>query len=276
MKSIFNNSPDPATLWDGKYKIPWDEPDFSYRMLKEHLFQEHDLASRKLDMILKQVQWIHKNIANSVPGRLLDIGCGPGLYIEQFLKLEYDCCGIDFSPASIEYAKENIGDKAQFIKEDVRFADFGTDYEIAMMLFGELNVFSPNECKQILKKTYDSLLPGGKLLIELQKFEAVQRFGKSQNTWYKSGPGLQGLFSDKPHICLIENHWFADEQTALQLFHIIDVISNNIKQYRSTTKAWPTDEFQNLLADAGFVDVVIHKDWPVQSNDFTFFSALKQ
>jgi len=28
-------------------KIPWDDPAFSERMLKEHLSQEHDAASRR-------------------------------------------------------------------------------------------------------------------------------------------------------------------------------------------------------------------------------------
>jgi hypothetical protein len=31
-------------IWHGAYKIPWDEPEFSRRMLVEHLSQDHDLA----------------------------------------------------------------------------------------------------------------------------------------------------------------------------------------------------------------------------------------
>ena len=33
--------------WSEGDNIPWDDPDFSERMLKEHLSQEHDLASRR-------------------------------------------------------------------------------------------------------------------------------------------------------------------------------------------------------------------------------------
>ena len=47
-------------LWSGAYKIPWNDPDFSERMLAEHLSQDHDLASRRCVWIDRQVAWIHR------------------------------------------------------------------------------------------------------------------------------------------------------------------------------------------------------------------------
>jgi SAM-dependent methyltransferase len=273
LNTIINQAVDEETLWDGAYKIPWDDPDFSRRMLAEHLSQEHDLASRKRDMIRKQVQWIHAHICNNTPAKLLDIGCGPGLYIEQFAALDYDCCGIDFSPASIEYAKGQLGNKAQLINGDIRSVDFGGGYDLAIMVFGEFNVFSPDECRKILKKTSEALSPGGKLLLEAHTFEAVERIGSTPNSWYKSGPGLFGLFSDNPYICLTENHWLDKQQTALQQFHILDVADGSVKSYRSTTKAWTNDQYKQLLKDAGFAHVNIHSDWPVHIQDLLLLEA---
>ena len=37
----------PPVPWEEGDNIPWDDPDFSRRMLKEHLAQSHHLASRK-------------------------------------------------------------------------------------------------------------------------------------------------------------------------------------------------------------------------------------
>ena len=276
LNTIINQAVDEEALWDGAYKIPWDDSDFSRRMLAEHLSQEHDLASRKRDMIRTQVRWIHENICNSTPAKLLDIGCGPGLYIEQFAAMDYDCCGIDFSPASIEYAKSNLGDKAKLIKGDVRSVDFGGGYDLAMMVFGEFNVFSPDECGKILRKTFKALAPGGKLLIEAHTFDAVERIGRTPNSWYKSGPGLMGLFSDDPHICLIENHWLDKHQTALQQFHILDAADGTVTSYRSTTRAWTIDQYKQLLTEAGFANVAIHSDWPVHSQDLLLLEAGKE
>jgi len=270
---IIDRVVDEGTLWDQAYKIPWDDPDFSRRMLAEHLSQEHDLASRKSDMIRTQVQWIHEHICNSTPAKLLDIGCGPGLYIEQFIALDYDCCGIDFSPASIEHAKSQLGDKARLINGDIRSVEFGGGYNLAMMVFGEFNVFSPEECKKILKKTFEALSPGGKLLLEVHTFDAVERIGRTPNSWYKSGPGLLGLFSDNPYVCLMENHWLDKQKTALQQFHILDAADGTVTSYRSTTKAWTTDQYKQLLKEVGFAHTTIHSDWPVHSQDLFLLEA---
>jgi SAM-dependent methyltransferase len=275
LNMIIDQTVDEETLWDGAYKIPWDDPDFSRRMLAEHLSQEHDLASRKRQMIRKQVQWIHEHICNNTPAKLLDIGCGPGLYIEQFVAMNYDCCGIDFSPASIEYARNHSGDKAKLIKGDIRMIEFGGGYELAMMVFGEFNVFSPDECGMILRKIFQALSPGGKLLLEAHTFDAVEHIGRAPNSWYRSGPGLLGLFSDNPYICLIENHWLEKQQTALQQFHILDAADGSVKSYRSTTKAWTNDQYKHLLKEAGFRNVIIHPDWPVHTQDLLLLKAVR-
>ncbi|MFA6472434.1 MAG: class I SAM-dependent methyltransferase [Candidatus Latescibacterota bacterium] len=262
-------------LWEGRYKIPWDEPGFSSRMLNEHLSQEHDLASRKAETIAAQVNWIHKKISHGQTGSLLDLGCGPGLYLERFMELGYRCTGIDFSPASINYAKKRLSDNIILIRGDLRDIDFAGGYNLAIMLFGELNVFSPDECARILSKTFDALIPGGMIVVEVHTFDVVKRFGLSSNTWYKSGDGVQGLFSDKPHLCLIENHWFESCRTAQQVFHIADAETGQVDSYRNTVKAWTCDEYRQLLENAKFQKVTEYPEWPVHSDDFILFSAIK-
>ncbi len=263
-------SPEPGSLWSGQYKIPWNEPAFSRRMLKEHLSQDHDLASRRGGTIQSQVDWIHNNLCCNEPAKLLDLGCGPGLYLKQFIGRGHACRGIDFSPASIEYARSQLGDHAELIQGDIREQDFGSGYSFAMMIYGELNVFSPSECRQILEKAFNSLAPGGKLLLEVQTFEAVKRIGNTPNNWYKAE---SGLFSEHPHICLIENHWFDEKGTALQQFVVFDACSGDASVFRSTTKAWTEVEYLNVLAEAGFVDSQLQSEWPDESGNFCCFTA---
>ena len=86
-------------------KIPWDDPDFSRRMLREHLSQEHDAASRRTPQIDQGVAWIHATVLHGQPSSILDLGCGPGFYTHRFVNLGHTCVGIDFGPASIEYAR---------------------------------------------------------------------------------------------------------------------------------------------------------------------------
>ena len=98
-----SQTPEP---WAEGEKIPWNEPGFSRRMLQEHLSQQHDLASRRAVTIRKHVDWIQRAVLPGGPSRILDLGCGPGLYASRLAKLGHDCTGVDFSPASIEYARE--------------------------------------------------------------------------------------------------------------------------------------------------------------------------
>jgi len=96
---------DPKPWAEGE-KIPWNDPDFSRRMLNEHLSQEHDAASRRFETIDNHVKWIHGQVLKANPTRVLDLGCGPGLYTNRLAKLGHHCVGIDFSPASIACARE--------------------------------------------------------------------------------------------------------------------------------------------------------------------------
>ena len=102
---LINRQPSPVPWAEGD-NIPWDEPGFSKRMLREHLRQDHDAASRRSEKIDQHVAWIHDEVLSGHNTKILDLGCGPGLYSSRLAKLGHDCTGIDFSPASITYAQE--------------------------------------------------------------------------------------------------------------------------------------------------------------------------
>ena len=96
----------PPVPWEEGDNIPWDDPEFSKRMLKEHLAQSHHLASRKREKIEQHVAWIRETVLEQRPVRVLELACGPGLYTSRLAKLGCECAGIDFAPAAVEYATE--------------------------------------------------------------------------------------------------------------------------------------------------------------------------
>ena len=67
-------------------------------MLEAHLNPEIDLATRKLDFVRQSAEWIAQTADPAVRPRLLDIGCGPGIYAELFCQNGFDVTGLDFSP----------------------------------------------------------------------------------------------------------------------------------------------------------------------------------
>lgn len=265
--------------WAEGEKIPWSDPGFSRRMLMEHLSQKHDAASRRLEIIDGHVRWIHDHLLKGKPTRILDLGCGPGLYANRLAELGHHCLGIDFSPASIAYAQEQAerdGLKAAYLRQDVREADYGGGYGLVMQIFGELNVFRPAEARGILEKAYRALIPGGLLLIEPHTYDAVHRMGEQPASWY-SAP--RGLFSDEPHLCLQENYWDDEAHVAIERYYIVDATTAEVARHSSSTQAYTRDEYRSLLAGCGFcaTEIGLPGEWSTGSMgaDLTLILAKK-
>jgi SAM-dependent methyltransferase len=244
--------------WAEGEKIPWSDPDFSRRMLREHLTQKHDAASRRTRIIRRQVDWIHQAVLQGKPGRILDLGCGPGLYTSRLARLGHICFGIDFSPASIAYARKDARKKSldcSYQLDDLRRADFGRGYDLVMFVFGEFNVFRPEDAGKLLKKAHRALKTGGTLLLEVSTFDAVEQLGEQPSMWYSED---SGLFSDEPHLCLMESFWDAAHSVATERYLILDAQTAAVRCYASSTQAYPDDGFRSLLAEAGFREVSFH------------------
>jgi len=245
--------PDP---WSEGEKIPWNDPEFSKRMLQYHLAQDHDLASRRFSIIDKHVKFID-DLAGG-PSKVLDLGCGPGFYTSRLTSLGYKCKGIDFSPASIDYAKEQAekaGQEIDYLTEDIRTAEYGEGYGLAMMVYGEFNVFKKEDIRAVLKKAYDSLEDGGVFIAEPHRFEAVKSFGEAAPSWYSSE---SMLFSDDPHLALMECFWVEEHRVTINRYLIVDAATGEVTLHASTMQAYTNEEYETLLRGAGFSEVEFH------------------
>lgn len=262
-------------IWNGDYKIPWGDPDFSRRMLAEHLSQDHDLASRRMEWVDKQVAWIHAELLACEPSRILDLGCGPGFYSHRLGVLGHRCWGIDLGPASVEYAQQHNPEQSpcEFALGDIRYCDYGTSYDLAMVLYGELNVFAPDEALAILRKAHASLTSQGRLIIEVQAPEAIEGMGRAEASEHELEAGL---FSDGPHSWRTENEWLPDQRVAVQTFTVTEASGGQARIYRSTTQAWSDAELIVLLTDAGFEDVAKCSDWPSNTEALSLWGARKK
>lgn len=248
------NRPAVPAPWAEGDNIPWHDPDFSRRMLKEQLCQDHDAASRRFEKIEKQVDWIHQKLLLGRPAKILDLACGPGLYSSRLSRLGHDCVGIDYSPAAIAYAIEqaNKGSlRCTYQHQDIRRAEYGTDFGLAMLIYGEFNVFRSVDARKILQKAYRALASHGLLLLEPLTFAAIQKIGKQGTSWYSA---KNGLFSDRPYLCLEENFWETDSRTATTRYIVIDASTADVTRYAQTFQAYTNSEYQSILTECGFGD----------------------
>jgi SAM-dependent methyltransferase len=226
-------------------------------MLQEHLSQEHDAASRRLTAIERHVHWIHSELLSSHPIKILDLGCGPGLYTSRFARLGHTCMGIDYSPASIAYARNLAASEdlqCRYQLGDIRTADYGSAYGLVMLIFGEVNVFKPKDARRILHRAHRALADGGLLLLEPHTFAAVQRRGEEGCSWYSA---RRGLFSDQPHLCLQEGLWNPLTHAATIRYFLIDGATGNVSRYAQSLQAYTDEELGAILSESGFADARI-------------------
>lgn len=166
--SEINARPKPFEFYSAKEL--WTDEHTSKKMLEFHLNESIDLSSRTKDFIDRSVSWIvsHFNVGSDTS--IIDFGCGPGLYTSLLAEHKAHVVGVDFSPRSIEYARnsaEQKGLKINYYQED--YLEFDTDerFDLITMIFCDYCALSPEQRKKLLTKMNALLKPGGRVLIDV-------------------------------------------------------------------------------------------------------------
>lgn len=244
----------------GHTKLPWNDPGFSRRMLAEHLDQRHDHASRRFATIDAHVEWLIDTLLSGRPGFVLDLGCGPGFYTERLAVKGCTCRGVDISPASIDYARaaaESQGLPCTYVLGDIVDADLGSNHDLAIFLFGELNTFPRDEVLRLLGRVRRCLRTGGRILLEVHTDRSVIAAGCEPAGWYTSSGGL---FAAGPHVVLREQKWNDRLGVTNTRYYVIDATSGSINEYGETLTSYTDGDYDRLLSAAGFVALERHTD----------------
>lgn len=256
------NRPERPSPWHGDGNLPWNEPGFSERMLREHLDQSHGAASRVSSERDLQVAWLWQKLDLHPGSRLLDFTCGPGLYATEFAKLGCLVTGVDFSPASVAYARETaskmgIADRCEIIEEDVRHLEVApASFDAATFIYGQLAVFPKEVAKQLLKKLSRALKPGGKLCVELLNQDRVDK--KESSWWFTDNTGLWG---DAPFLHLGERFWNEAEAISIERFHILQLETGVLQEVTLCDQTYPVAGVAEMMREAGFSEVSIYPAW---------------
>lgn len=256
------NRPDRPVPWEMDGNLPWNDPAFSERMLAEHLDQSHNAASRKHTERKKVIDWLWEKLDLSAGDHVLDFTCGPGLYAVDLALQGCQVSGIDFSPASIAFARtltaENgVQDKFEFIEADVRQVDLPANtFDAALFIYGQLAVFRREEAMALLEKIARSLKSGARLVIELLNQDLVD---KQYSTWWFTDD--KGLWGDSPFLHLGERHWLPEEQLSVERFYVIDLQTQEMLEVNLSDQTYAVSEMVEILGRAGFSHVDVYKDW---------------
>jgi SAM-dependent methyltransferase len=246
--------------FDPSAELDWGNPEYARRLLREHLDQSHDGASRRRTVIAGQVRRLQR-LLPSPPARVLDAGCGPGLYSVPLAALGHEVTGVDVSEAALRHARgvareARLRGKARFVKGDLRSVSLEPEsFDAALLVYFVLEAFPRTEQHQVLKRIATALAPDGTLIAEL-RLRPDQPPGRID--WWDVVPN--SLLSDRRHLLAGDAVYDQRRHTyVLREIAIHDDGSVSVQQ----TSGWlcPFGSIPRLFARAGLPDVTMFDGW---------------
>lgn len=256
------NRPERPFPWAFGGNLPWDDPEFSRRMLREHLDESHGAATRQEKERQLQIEWLWQKLALQPGQHLFDVTCGPGLYALPFAQRGLTVTGVDFGPASIDYANELVKNTAvstrvSFHQQDIRQMNFDdANFDAAILLYGQLAVMTREEAEDVLRRIWRSLRPGGRLAIELLNQERVD---KTNSTWWYTDESR--LWGDAPYLHLGERFWDAESATSIERYQILHLDSGKLDEVHLCDQTYAVEEMVKMMQAVGFTAVSTHPAW---------------
>ncbi|PKQ64895.1 hypothetical protein BZG02_03325 [Labilibaculum filiforme] len=199
----------------------WQDPYISEHLLNAHLDDESDQGSRKYQDILQSVLWLCEYLKLPEDSKLLDLGCGPGLYSENFYGQGFDVTGIDFSQSSIDYAKEQAEGfpyRINYICQNYLEIDYHEEFDVITLIYGDLCVLSHTDRNLLLQKVKKALKPGGYLIFDVftkHYFESKE----PDQSWYISKE--DGFWSEEEHLLLQSRYKYKKDKVRLDKYTLI-------------------------------------------------------
>ena len=200
----------------------WTSPDISEMMLRYHLDGEVDLASRRTPFIDASCEWIQERFGLGPGKRIVDLGCGPGLYVNRLARTGAHVTGVDFSPRSIEYARERAAEAG--LDVDYRLGDYLAlelegGYDLAIMIMCDYCALSPEQRGRLLQRVGELLAPGGAFLFDVYS----ESYFATWEEMVAYGPEMMdGFWSAEPYFGFQNTFKYEHEQVVLERYLIVE------------------------------------------------------
>lgn len=256
----------------------WTDKHISKHLLEIHLDPEIDLASRTKQSIDTTIEFILKHCKGHKL-KILDLGCGPGLYAERLAESGHNVTGIDFSETSIEYAsnraKVNKLD-IDYICQDYLTIDYEDKFDLVFLVYTDFGVLVPSEREKLLQNIHKALKPNGIFIFDVvNKKNSTHKFQESRSWSFETN----GFWKDTPYLELTNGFNYKNEKVFLQQHLIIDQ-TEKIKTYRFWTHYFESVDIIDILTNNEFTSIenyenVLPNTHVWSGDNITFYKTIK-
>lgn len=256
MKNLYKSLTLPIVFAKTDQNI-WTDTHISKQLLKAHLDPSFEGATRPLSFVDQSVSWITKTIIPTQYPKLLDIGCGPGIYAERFTKNGYDVVGVDFSSTSINYVKASARKQNLNIKyRKLNYLNLNDCelYDFATMIYCDYGALSKTDRSKLLQNVYCALKPKGRFLLDVFSTRKINQFEEC-NIWNHYPEG--GFWSNQSHFTIQQNKKYENQIT---LEHTIIFEEEKIRNVYLWTQFFSRESLVREACDAGFKVLHVYGD----------------
>jgi SAM-dependent methyltransferase len=240
----------------------------SRRLLREHLDQAHDGASRRVPHVERHVVRLVRLLPQA-PARILDAACGPGLYAVRLARRGYEVLGVDVGDAVLSHGRSLARDaaprsagRAEFLRADLRAAAdlrrvaAGGPFDACLLIYYVLEGFPRRDQVGVLRRLAGLLRPGGRLVAELRTRPSEHPPGRLSH-WEEVPRSLLG---DEPHLLLSDTTWDLRKRTYI-LREVALLGEGEIAVQQTTSVLSSLAQVRSMVARAGLRLVSVHDGW---------------
>jgi len=227
----------------------WTDPHIAGQMLAAHLDPSTDAASRRPETIALEVEWLTRALELRPGAKLVDLGCGPGLYCTALARRGVDVTGVDVSVNSLEYARAaaaEAGLAIRYVEGDYLALDEHEAYDAAMIVYLDFGVLSPRDRETLLARVHDALRPGGRFAFDVVSTAAAR---PERTNWIASAGA--GFWRPGPHLALLRRLDYPESAVSCDQYAVLDE-TGAATVYRVWEQRFSRDGLERLLGDAGF------------------------
>jgi SAM-dependent methyltransferase len=232
--------------------VMWTDPHISKQLLELHINPENDVASRSREKIKRITNWIIEQTGNPRM-KILDLGCGPGLYAELLAQKGHSVTGVDFSENSIQYASRQANEKSlniEYLKKNYLNLDFDNQFDLVILIYLDFCVLLPAERDKVLENIYRALKKGGLFICDVVNERNVDKKTISPSWEVQES----GFWKDTPYIAL-SNGYHYPEAKVLANHHIVIGEQDTVDTYIFWNHYYAKSDMVQILASKGFTDI---------------------
>lgn len=257
MEKLLEMAKIPEPFEEGSVQI-WLDSSRVDQVLKAHFDENIPGGSKNSEFINETIDFIHTIAPLEQYKKVVDLGCGPGLYAQKLAMKGYEVVGVDFNKKSIEYAMQEAtkeGLPIEYRNEDMTGIELENDFDVALLIYEIYSVFSPENRKKILNNIHRGLKAGGLILLDVlsehsyEKFETNFMWGLTR----KDNP-----FSGKKHLSLFASVKYPEKITLSKNVMIFD--DGEIVNYHYWNQHFTIDSLEKEVNDAGFTLEKVYAD----------------